>query len=125
MTKTFELGRFSKDYLISWNVLTQAGFLSNTKLVAGDKTYFSYDKESTFHHLQMLGNGSAKIETDDPLQLIITVHSDYEIKSAVVAGSILDQRAREVGYVYNFCIEDFIDDDYNDIYVDIVGWKSL
>ena len=35
-----------------------------------------------------------------------------------------DQRARKVGYVYDFCIEDWTDDDYNDVYVNIVGWAK-
>lgn len=31
---------------------------------------------------------------------------------------------KKVGYVYDFCIEDSEDDDFNDVYVNIVGWAK-
>lgn len=54
--------------------------------------------------------------------LTITVNEAKSLQQSITSGAVNDQRARKVGYVYNFCIEDSTDDDYNDVYVNIIGW---
>jgi hypothetical protein len=46
-----------------------------------------------------------------------------ELKNSKTAGAIMDNSGRKVGYVYDVCIEDSTDDDYNDIYINLVGWE--
>lgn len=56
--------------------------------------------------------------------LTITVNESSQLKQSITSGAITDQKARKVGYNYSFCIEDSNDDDYNDVYVNIVGWAK-
>lgn len=120
----FELDQFVQGNLIAWNVTTQCGYLPTIKLIAGSRTFFTMNKTTLDHNLQLLGNGSATIDTAETLKLVITIPQSVQIKSSIVAGAISDKKAKKVGYIYDICIEDSYDDDYNDVYVNIVGWKN-
>lgn len=120
----FELDQFVQGNLIAWNITTQCGCLPTVKLVAGDKTFFTMKKTTWDNNLQLLGNGSATIDTAESLKLVITIPQSMKIKSSIVAGAISDKKAKKVGYIYDICIEDSDDNDYNDVYVNIVGWKN-
>lgn len=120
----FELDQFVKGNLIAWNITTQCGYLPTVKLVAGNKTFFAMNKKTLDHHLQLLGHGSAVIDTTETLKLVISIPQSTKIKSSIVAGAISDKKAKKVGYIYDICIEDSDDNDYNDVYVNIVGWKN-
>lgn len=120
----FELDQFVQGNLIAWNITTQCGYFPTVKLVAGDKTFFTMKKTTWDNNLQLLGNGSATIDTAESLKLVITIPQSMKIKSSIVAGAISDKKAKKVGYIYDICIEDSDDNDYNDVYVNIVGWKN-
>jgi hypothetical protein len=122
-TKEFELEQFAKGNLIAWNVATNCEYTPTIELMDGDKKLFSFTKNEG-SHFQFLGNGSAMLENTAGLKLKVSIPQSSNIKSSIVSGAILNENAKRVGYVYNICIEDFSDDDYNDVYVNIIGWLT-
>lgn len=119
---SFELEQFPKGYFLAWSVSTQCRNTVTVTLKAGNTVYFSATKTNYSTDMQLI---SQKFydhnHTETPI-LTITVNESTALKQSITSGAITDQRARKVGYVYDFCIEDSTDDDYNDVYVNIVGW---
>ncbi len=121
---TFELEQFSKGYFLAWNVSTQCQNTVNVTLKVGNTVYFNGPKNDHGTNLQMISQGNRAHDCDGTPILTITVNEASALKQSVTSGAINDQRARKVGYVYDFCIEDSTDNDYNDVYVNIVGWAK-
>jgi len=120
----FELDQYVRGNLIAWNVTSQCGYKGTLTLKSGNETLFSISKTTVDHNLILLGNGNTTITTDNTLKLIIDIPQSSIVKSSIVSGAITDKMAKKVGYIYDLCIEDSNDDDYNDFYVNIVGWKN-
>ena len=123
-TLSFELEQFQKGYFIAWDVLTQCANTVEVKLTAGGTTYLSANKTNRSTSLQLLSQNSADYNENSTMILTITVNESSLLKQSLTSGAINDQKARKVGYNYSFCIEDSNDDDYNDVYVNIVGWAK-
>ncbi|MGN0181158.1 MAG: hypothetical protein ACI4DP_01910 [Candidatus Ornithomonoglobus sp.] len=121
---TFELEQFPKGYFLVWSVSTQCQNTVNVTLKVGDTVYFSANKGNRSTNLQMISQANRTHDCNGTPVLTITVNEAKTLKQSITSGAINDQRARKVGYVYDFCIEDAGDDDYNDVYVNIVGWAK-
>lgn len=121
---TFELEQFPKGYYLAWNISTQCYYTVEVSLKAGNKEYFHVSKTNRNMDLQLIGQSSAVHDRSETPILTITVKESSGLKQSHTSGAITDQRARKVGYVYDFCIEDSDDEDYNDVYVNIVGWAK-
>lgn len=119
---TFELEQFQKGYFLSWSVSTQCWNTVSVTLKVGNTIYFSNRKNGHSTDLQIISQGSRNHDRDGTPVLTITIDEASTLKQSFTSGAINNQRAHKVGYVYNFCIEDSTDDDYNDVYVNIVGW---
>lgn len=120
----FELEQFPKGYFLAWSVSTQCWNTVKVKLQVGKTVYFSESKRNHKTGLQMISQSSRDHDCDGTPILTITVNEATVLRQSVTSGAINDQRARKVGYVYDFCIEDSKDDDYNDVYINIVGWAK-
>ena len=121
---TFELEQFPKGYFLAWSVSTQCQNTVNVTLKVGDTVYFSANKGNRSTNLQMISQANRTHDCNGTPVLTIIVNEAKTLKQSITSGAINDQRARKVGYVYDFCIEDAGDDDYNDVYVNIVGWAK-
>lgn len=121
---TFELEQFPKGYFLAWSVSTQCANTVTVTLKVGNTVYFSGSKTNHSTGLQLINQNSRTHDCNGTPILTITVNESSQLKQSVTSGAINDQRARKVGYVYDFCIEDSTDDDYNDVYVNIVGWAK-
>jgi hypothetical protein len=122
---TFELDQFVSGYFLVWNISTQCANTVNVKLTAGSKTYTDVSKTNSDWHFQLLEQKSAVFGNEGILRLTITSNqATSPLKQSITAGAINDAKARKVGYVYSICIEDQNDDDYNDVYVNIVAWAK-
>jgi hypothetical protein len=123
VTKTYDMSEIKNGYFMCWEVCTQAWYQSTVKLV--DETgreYFEYHKPyRQSGEFTLLGQGVADC-TGNKLQLIVTSQVDDTIKQSINSYNITDSSAGTVGHGYNLCIEDSTDEDYNDIYVNLVGW---
>ncbi len=121
---SFELQEFEKNYFLSWEVLTQCQNTVTVILKVGNSVYFECKKSNSSISLQEIASDS-KLYTSTAVPILtITVNESKLLKQSTSSGAITDQRARKIGYIYNFCIEDANDDDFNDVYVNIVGWSK-
>lgn len=119
---TFELDQFHKGYFLAWEVLSQTASTGIITLKAGNKTYFTASKNNSTTGLLLLAQDSADYNQNETLTLTVTVNGATQLKQSLTSGAINDEKARKVGYTYSFCIEDWTDNDYNDYYINIVGW---
>ncbi|MDR1022719.1 MAG: hypothetical protein LBL94_05550 [Prevotellaceae bacterium] len=122
--KTYDLSEVKSGYFMCWEVCTQAGYASTVKLVdESGKEYFKYSKPRSSGNFQMLGQGSADCR-GNKLRLVVSTEVDGGIKQSINSYNITDSNAKTIGHGYNLCIEDSTDEDYNDIYVNLVGWAK-
>lgn len=85
--------------------------------------YFKYSKTSTDTGLTVMGENSADLKDND-LKIMIDIPAASSIKTSNNSSIITDSDGLTVGNVYSFCVEDYTDNDYNDIYINVVGWKK-
>lgn len=121
---SFELEQFSRGYFLAWDITTQCQNTVKATLKADNKEYFNVSKTNHNTGLQLISQSSCDHNQNGTPVLTITVNEASQLKQSLTSGAITDQRARKVGYVYNICIEDQTDEDYNDVYVNIVGWAK-
>lgn len=123
-TREYDVSEIKKGYYMCWNLCTQCGNASSVKLIGdNDKKYFEYEKKGgTSGKLEFMGEGHAEC-TSDHLKLVVTIETDTgEIRQSINSFGITDSHASKVGHGYNICIEDSTDEDYNDTYINLVGW---
>lgn len=121
----FELDQYKKGNLIAWNISTQCWNSVKVQIYAGSKVYFEGSKPfKPSGNMEVIGLDNSVLETDDVLKISVEVPESSEIQSSIVSGAISDKRARRVGYIYDICLEDQGDRDFNDVYINIVGWKN-
>lgn len=124
-TAEFVLDQYQKGNLVAWNISTQCWNSVKVRIYAGTKEYFSeYKPFERSGQMHVIGLNHAVIDTDDELKVEISITESSDIQSSVVSGAIADRHARRVGYIYDICLEDGSDRDYNDVYINIVGWKN-
>lgn len=124
-TANFMLQEIKPGYFIAWTVATQCAFTYDIVLKAGNTVIFHTTKTNHSTGFQIIEQGHSVYSGTQGLVLSITCNeASQELKSSIPSGSITDPSARTVGYVYDVCIEDSGDMDFNDVYVNIVGWKS-
>lgn len=121
---SFELQEFKNGYFLAWEVLTQCQNTVSVVLKVGNEVYINANKTNGGTYLQKIAQDSKDLNSNNIPILTITVNESSLLKQNITSGAINDQKARKVGYVYDFCIEDQNDDDYNDVYVNIVGWAK-
>jgi hypothetical protein len=119
--KNISIG-FPQGYFMFWFVTTQTPNKVIVKLYDSGKTYFEDSKQSENINpplsigSQVLAKGDLKIniKVDVNTELVFTQNS-YDIKTDT--GVI-------VGKGWDMCVDDGTDDDYNDVSVSLVAWKS-
>ena len=123
-TITLSLDQFPRGYYLAWTVASQCYNTINVKIIAGERVYFNKNKTNHDTKLQIFAQDSAIYQGEPNLRLVITVNeATKELQSSISSGAITNRTAKRVGYVYDFCIEDDIDEDFNDVYINIVGWE--
>jgi len=93
-------------------------------LKVGNTEYLHASKTNRSTGLQVITQSSRDHDSSETPILTISVPESAQLKQSTTSGAINDLRARKVGYVYDFCIEDQDDEDYNDVYINIVGWAK-
>jgi hypothetical protein len=90
------------------------------------KQYFSARKSSGSSSLQIIEEGHDTYVGGASLRVEITVdqsrQTDLDVSQSNSA--IMDKQSNPVGFVYDYCVEDAGDKDYNDIYINVVGWNK-
>lgn len=74
------------------------------------------------HLLTVLGQGGSYMNSNN-LQVMVEfsdISNQDLIMRSLSTGTITDQDGNTVGQSYSICIEDYIDHDYNDVYINAV-----
>ena len=122
--KRFELTEVKKGNNISWFIASQAYYTGSIKLSdESGKVYVDVSKRTTSTNYTVVGNGNFDYK-GNKLFLDIDIPQSSEIRQSISANSITDSLARKVGQIYNNCIEDSTDEDYNDFYINIAAWDK-
>ncbi|MDR2388614.1 MAG: hypothetical protein LBD89_02365 [Tannerellaceae bacterium] len=111
-----------KGYYISWFITTQAANRVSVTLKDEYATYFAKEKQSTSID-PPLAIGSGFIDGAS-LVLIVDIPGSTEIFGEPHSSDILTKEGIVVGKVFNLFLEDGVDKDYNDVAINITGWKS-
>lgn len=119
---TIQLGAFDKGEYLSWFVTTQAAYEVTITLKDDSKTYFTGKKKS-MDIAPPLAMGNEQY-TGNNLRLEISIPESDDIKTLPTMTAIITNTGKIVGHNFICCGEDWNDADYNDFYINIVGWKS-
>ncbi len=119
---TIRLSGLKAGYFIAWTITSQCGNMAKVELYDGNRLFVTANKNNHDWNFQMLEQGHTTISTGD-IKAVITIHeAKTELQNSKSANMIMDNSGNPVGYVHDICVEDDYDEDYNDIYINVVGW---
>jgi hypothetical protein len=123
---TLYLKNFKPNDFMAWHVVTQAGNTATIVLKDNNKVYCTAKKTNRSGDIQMIEEGSAFYGGAGDLRVEITVNegAQKDLDVSPSSNAILDKQSNTVGFVYTYCVEDWLDKDYNDFYIHIVGWNK-
>lgn len=119
---TIKLDEFEKGEYLSWFVTTQAAYTVTVTLKDDKKTYFSNSK-GTVNIEPPLAVGSGEYIGSN-LVLEISIPQSDEILPLPSMHTMISDTGKILGHSFTCCGEDWKDNDYNDFYINVVGWKS-
>ena len=108
--------------IMCWDVLTQCQNTLKVTLRDSKKVYFEYDKHSTDTKCSVLGQNNAVAVEDDPC-LYVDIPNSHGIKECSYSQAIVAEGV-DAGKVFSICIEDYIDNDYNALYINVCSWHK-
>ena len=121
-SKTYSIAGITPGMYMSWFVTTQATNRITVKLFDDTKVYFESGKQSIDIDPPLaLG---ADYVAGNNLKMTVTSSGNNEIKSWHNTSDISTADGGQAGRVFVFAGEDYIDSDYNDVYVSISAWKK-
>lgn len=119
---TIQLEAFEPGEYLSWFVTTQAAYEVTVTLKDDKKTYFTGKKKSVKIEPPLaIGTGQY---TGKNLVLEISIPESDNIVAIPSMSTMITTTGKVVGQSFTCCGEDWKDDDYNDFYVSVVGWKK-
>jgi hypothetical protein len=121
---TFSFTEFEPGYFIAWTITSQCYNTGKVTIRSSGKTLVTAIKDGHDNSLMILDQNRAFISSNI-VEVEVTINEAVnDLKNSKMGGAIMDNAGSKVGYVYDVCIEDSTDSDYNDIYVNLVGWKK-
>lgn len=121
MKKEFNVN-IPRGYFMSWFITTQAASKVTVTLLDNGRRYVSASKQST-NIDPPLACGYATVENDG-LKVVVEVNNNYNLLGDPHSNDITTDNGSVVGKEFTLCLEDYIDEDYNDVAISIIGWKS-
>lgn len=123
-TTTLFVENFKKGDYMCWHVCSQCYNTGTIVFRDDSKVYFTAEKKSTSTSVQPLAQGSAHYNGGSNLRFDISVDTGTNLQVSPSSDGILDSSGRNVGCIYDFCVEDSTDNDFNDFYINVVAWKT-
>jgi len=122
----YTLDTFKKTEFMYWTVSSQAGSKATIILRDDNKIYFTAKKLVEDWNLLTLEQGCARYDGGRNLRIEIEVydHPEIFIKQSINSYNITTDTAVTVGSGFNICVEDHLDNDFNDYFISIVAWKK-
>ena len=121
-SKTFNVGAITKGMYMSWFITSQAANRITVKLFDDKKVYFEASKQSIDID-PPLAQGAAFVDGDN-LKIQITSSGHDELQTWHNMSDISSASGDTVGKVFTLSGEDYIDNDYNDVYVSLSAWNK-
>lgn len=123
--ETFYLAEFKNNDYMLWSVCSQCYNTFTVRILDDKKEYAKVKKSNTSTDVQKLeqkadfygGGGNLRVEVE------FNDHS-VDIKESIISGGVVDAHSNTVGYSYTYCLEDWEDEDYNDVYITITAWRK-
>lgn len=124
VSKEFIVDDFPKGYYMSWFVATQMENTGTITLFDENYTYFKAEKKNKSTDIEPpLAIGADFIKGNN-LKLKIDIPASSNIKGVPNLNNISSDNGRIVGHSFLLSIEDWTDEDYNDVYVALTCWKN-
>lgn len=117
-----DLEAFNKGEYLSWFVTTQAAYNITVTLQDDKKTYFSNSKDTVAIEPPLAVGTHPYIGSN--LYIEISIPQFKDIKAIPAMSQIITNTGKVVGQSFTCCGEDWVDGDYNDFYISVVGWKK-
>ncbi|WP_347489868.1 hypothetical protein ABDB91_01560 [Desulfoscipio sp. XC116] len=123
-TTTVYLENVRKNDYMCWHICSQC--LNTGKIVLRDDStvYLMVEKNTKSTSIQHLSQGADTYRGGANLRFEITVDTTAELRTSNAGDAILDSSGRNVGFIYNYCVEDSTDNDFNDFYLNIAAWRN-
>lgn len=113
---------FTKGLFMNWTMFTQAGFTINVTLKDSAQTYVQASRTNTNINPPMaIGNSTI---AGNSMQLVVDIPQSSGIKSVINSYNVLRPDGTPAGYGFDLCVEDSVDQDYNDLYVSLICWLA-
>lgn len=120
--KTFHLGEIQQGMYMSWFITTQTASLITVRLYDDDHEYVVASKQST--NIEPPLAQDAGYVKGKNLKIEIESNGVDEIRSWHNMSNISSESGDCVGKIFVLACEDYIDSDYNDVYVSISAWNK-
>ena len=117
---------FPKGWYLTWSVSSQCYYNGNVQIKSGGNVLQTIEKTDHSSNLQILGNGSALIPSED-MEIVITFYDgteDEEILEQHQVNMILNKKGKPVGITIGMCVEDSYDQDFNDLFISLKKKKK-
>lgn len=123
--KRISLDGIKKGDFIAYSVSTQTSSGSVTKMTAGIHNIFTATKEKGGSNaFSIIKQGQCDYDFYECPELVISIPGASELGISEVEGKILNKNQQRVGHSYTISVEDWIDNDYNDICISIIAWRK-
>lgn len=120
---TIKLDSFETGEYLSWFVTTQAAYNVHVLLKDDSNPAYIDNSKSTTNIEPPLAVGTRRY-TGKNLVLEISIPQSDDIKVIPSMSTIITDSGKIVGHSFTCCGEDWVDGDFNDFYINLVGWKS-
>lgn len=120
-TKSIKLSNLVTGELLSWLATTQASWVVKMKLYDDKKVYFDSQKSSSSIE-PPLSQGSSNYDGSN-LTLEIDIPDSKQISLIIETPTYMDTNGKIIGHGFICCGEGGSDEDYNDFYLSLIGWK--
>lgn len=111
-----------KGYFMSWFVTYQTSGKVSVCIEDRKKVYLD-KKNVTGKDFNVLSNDCACVENDG-LKVRIGVEYSEQLLGTPHSNDILTDSGDVVGKEFTLCLEDYVDNDYNDVCISIIAWKG-
>jgi len=122
--RTITLEHIKKGDIIYIDACSQCGSTARITLEGVSPTIELVKDTDNRNLTKLKGEFSAEKKDEGPVQLKISIEKGSQMK-VIKTGTILsDIEGIEKGLQYSFCIEDSIDNDFNDYFITVVAWHK-
>lgn len=115
---------FPAGWFVTWEVSSQCYNNGYIQIKSGGNVLDTIRKTDHSTNLQFLGNGKVFLPSQDMVVVISIDEGAEAIYERHQASMILNNKGETVGVTIGICVEDSNDEDYNDFFISLAGWKK-